>query len=1027
MTVQEPDEMTEMLDIMILDDSAEEAAAIRRKLRSVSPGTYNVRASQSAEEVLKICREHPPDCLLLDLRMPELDGLGFLDRLIRERGVDFPIVVLTAYGDEGFAARALRLGAQDYLLKDQTSPELLRRAIEHARERFRIGRELALSNARLSEANANLRDTIEKLQAIFSQKAVGIAQADGDGRFSLVNDAFCELTGRTREELSGLRLRDIAAPAEEGLYPGETEVEKQYRRRDGSLIWVHESVALIHDAQGEPVAQVILARDITERRNAREARALLASIVEASADAIVYQDLDGIIRTWNHGAERTYGYSAAEVIGESFEILLLVNKAQEWKAMRENALAGNNVQGAETIRIRKDGYRVAVAVTFSAVRNSAGQVMGFSSIDRDISEKRRAQEALSKSEARYRLLADAMPQIVFGINSSGETRFANQRWAEYTGAPADESVDLDWVACLHPEDRDRTLALWREAIGKGSAFETETRLLRADHEYRWHLFRAVPLTNVEGQAGGWIGTATDIQQRKVAEAELQESRERLGLALNAARMGIWDWDIPGARIVCSEEIAPFFGRPQRPFEFDLEAFLGAVHPVDRETVKTCLEAATRQSASYSVEFRLVQPDGTVHWIESQGIVVRGRSGEALRMVGAARNIDEKKTLEQKLAASEKYESIGVLAAGLAHDFNNLLVGVIGSASLARELLSPGHEAATLLDDVVKAGERAASLTAQMLAYSGKGQSRSDSTDVAKLAGVAAAGLQANVRSGVEVKMALEPGCIVSGDPDHIRQVIDNLLTNAIESLEQGPGTVSVSVRTQDVDEGYINHMLRNADIAPGKFVRIEVRDTGHGIDESIRHKIFEPFFSTKFAGRGLGLAAAAGIVRVHKGAIHVDSTTAAGTTVAVLLPALPPSNPVGPVPVFHGSRNSASKILVVDDEEMVATLAARILSTRGYEPLIASSGAAALDLIQKHTPEISAVVLDLTMPGMSGGETLRRIRLVNSDIPVILSSGYSEQHALSEVARQDIAGFLQKPYTPNRLLEEIAGVVTRQA
>lgn len=1027
MSVPQAPQTTDALNILIVDDSPEELAAIRRNLRSASPGIYAVRESQSAEEALNLCREHPPDCLLLDLRMPQVDGLSFLERLSADRPVEFPIIVLTSFGEERTAAAALRLGAQDFLLKNQTTPDLLRRSIDHACERFRISRELALSHARLTDANANLRHNIERLQAIFSQSAVGIAQADLHGRFSMVNDAFCKLTGRTREELLDVRLCHIAEPAEVSPEPGKAEKEKQYRRPDGTSIWVHESIALIHDAQGEPAAQVIMARDITERRSALQAQSLLASIVEASPDSIIYQDLDGIIRAWNRGAERTYRYSAAEAIGKPFEMLLPADKTEEWQEMRRKALDNQPVQGAETIRLRKDGFRLAIAVSFSAVRNSAGKVIGFSTIGRDISDKRRAQEALRKSEAQYRLLANAMPQIVFAVNASGETEFANQRWAEYIGAPSGEPLDLDWVGRLHPEDRDQTVALWRDAVARGATFETENRLMRADGEYRWHLSRALPLKNLEGQVSGWIGASTDIHLRKVAEAGLQESRERLRLALNAAAMGIWEWDIAGDRISCSAEIAPFFGRPRQAFEFNLEAFLEAVHPMDRAKVKAGLADTTGRSAPYSVEFRLIRLDGTVHWIESQGTLLRGPSGEPLRMIGAARDIEEKKLLEERVAAAEKYESIGVLAGGLAHDFNNLLVGVIGSASLALDLLPSNHQATPLMETVIEAGERAATLTAQMLAYSGKAQSRSDPTDVTRLAAEAANRIEAKVRSQVEVKLALEPNCIVSGDPDHIRQAIVNLLANAVESLGKGPGAVSLGVRIQQVDQKYIHRRLKHSDIAPGTFVRIEVRDTGHGIEESIRHKIFEPFFSTRFAGRGLGLAAVAGIVRMHKGAIHVDSTPAEGTTVVVLLPAMPLAKPAASLPAFRASERSSGRILLVDDEEMVTALAAQVLTTRGYKALIAHSGAAALELIQTHTREISAVVLDLTMPGMSGVETLRRIRQVDTSVPVILSSGYSEEHALSEVAIHDIAGFLQKPYTPNGLLEKIARVAPLQS
>ena len=296
--------------------------------------------------------------------MPEMDGIAFLDRIGNGALPGFPIIMLTRFGEEGKAALAIQRGAQDFLVKGETTPELLTRSIEHARERFRISRELADSHARLIESNRRLQENVERLHAIFSQSTVGIAQTDLDGRFTLINDAFCVLAGRTRDQLLRIHLQELTTALPDPLWDN-SEAERLYFRPDQSTIWVYQSVSVIRGVDGEPVGTAILAGDITERKAAKDAQSLLASIVQASSDAIVFQDVQGVIRTWNLGAEQTYGYAAQEVVGKQFEILLPEDKLNELALRREAAALGNLVQGSETTRVCKAGHLIPVAETFS--------------------------------------------------------------------------------------------------------------------------------------------------------------------------------------------------------------------------------------------------------------------------------------------------------------------------------------------------------------------------------------------------------------------------------------------------------------------------------------------------------------------------------------------------------------------------------------------------------------------------------------------------------------------------------------
>lgn len=524
--------MNREVDLLVIDDSAEELARIRRQLRSVPGVMYMIRERSEAADALEECLADPPDCVLLDVYMPEMTGLEFLDRMSARRGVNVPVILMTGFGDEAVAYQALQSGAQDYLQKDEVTPESLGRSIEMARERFHIGRELAIRNAALEEANAALRENAGRLEAIFAQSLIGIAETDMAGRVYLANDAFCRLAGRAREEILGRSLREVTGCPEARGDCTEAEDEKQYRRPDGSSVWVLESISVVRDKRGA-LGRVVMARNITSRKSGQAAQALLASIVEASADAMIYLDPAGVIRAWNRGAANTYGYTAEEALGKPFEMLVPADRLNEWRNLRGTARVNLLAREFETVRLRKDGYRVAAAVTFSAVQSVTGEVTGYSSIERNISERKLAEEKLRKSEAQYRLLANAMPQIVYTNNAAGEADFINDHGAEYTGCPSEELLRLGWIQLLHADDRESTVAAWKSAVASGRAFQHEYRLRRADGEYRWHLSRAHTVRNAQGEVTGWIGTSTDIHDSKMAEESLRASEERLRLAQSA--------------------------------------------------------------------------------------------------------------------------------------------------------------------------------------------------------------------------------------------------------------------------------------------------------------------------------------------------------------------------------------------------------------------------------------------------------------------------------------------------------------
>jgi len=386
-----------------------------------------------------------------------------------------------------------------------------------------------------------------------------------------------------------------------------------------------------------------------------------------------------------------------------------------------------------------------------------------------------------------------------------------------------------------------------------------------------------------------------------------------------------------------------------------------------------------------------------------------------------RDISERKKFERDLQESEKLEGLGILAGGIAHDFNNLLTGILGHSSLALSDVPADHPARRQLRQIIEAAERAAFLTRQMLAYAGKGRFVIANVDLGDAVRETAALVRTSMPKSVELNLDLAPGLPpIEGDPGQIQQVIINLVMNGAEAIgENESGRVTVRTSVCEID-GRNSPLLENDVLAPGTYVQMEVIDTGSGMDEATKARIFDPFFSTKFMGRGLGLAAVQGIVRGHRGVLRVYSTPGQGTTFLVLFPAAGPAHRVTPEPDAE-SDSAGSVVLVVDAEPAIRSFAEDVLSRAGRKALTAESGKIALELFRQHRPAV--VVLDLQMPAMGGLETLKRLREISPDVPVILTGGMEESEAEKRFSSLQPARFLQKPYTAQRLARAVADVV----
>jgi len=430
--------------------------------------------------------------------------------------------------------------------------------------------------------------------------------------------------------------------------------------------------------------------------------------------------------------------------------------------------------------------------------------------------------------------------------------------------------------------------------------------------------------------------------------------------------------------------------------------------------------------NYEAEFRIIPPNGETRWMYAKGAPISSPDGQVLKFAGVLIDITGRKRLEEKMQQAQKLESLGVLAGGIAHDFNNLLVGILGNACMLSEEMPANSSQRDVVENLMQASERAAHLTRQMLAYSGRGRFNIERLNLEVQVRQILALIDASIPKGVKLELNFQPDLPrIEADAGQIQQLIMNLAINGAEAIGPEGGVVSISITLREIDKGYVRDNLAGDPISPGAYIVPEVHDTGIGMDSATQAKIFDPFFTTKFTGRGLGLAAVQGIVRGHKGALTIYSELGKGSTFKVFLPVAASEEKI------QENANSSytdftgeGTILVVDDEELVQRTLLTALTKYGYTVLTAGNGPDAIRMVGEMQDRISLVLLDMTMPIMSGEETLKGLQAIRRDIPVIATSGYNELEALKRFGH-GISGFIQKPYTPKSLAERIRTVLEK--
>ncbi len=761
--------------------------------------------------------------------------------------------------------------------------------------------------------------------------------------------------------------------------PGElSELSKLVAASDAQPRRVHDLAALVNDKLAEM-------RHTIELRQAGESAAALA-IVLSDHGRVLMDSIRGI---------------SADVQSEEYA---------KWRASTES-LQSHAQQTRILTLVGALLLTVMVGGGFVAVRQSASRR------ELLIRELDRARHTAEETSTLLRTTLYSIGDAVITTDSHGNVRMMNAVAERLTGYTESEAAGLPIEEVFHiVNEQTRAVVdnpvrrVLREGHTVGLANHT-VLISKSGAEVPLDDSGA-PIRSAHGVPEGVVLVFRDITERKRVEDELQQSERRFRTVADAAPVMIWSAQPDKRCDYFNKTWLVFTGH--QPDQETGDGWVAGIHDEDRERCLQIYSAAFDARVPFSMECRLRRHDGEYHWVFYQGAPRFGSDGEFLGYIGSAVDVEERKSAEEKVRQAAKLESLGVLAGGIAHDFNNLLVGIMGNASLLEDYTEPESPARRLVDNLLQASERAAQLTRQMLAYSGRGRFFVEPLDLSEQVRQITTLVQASIPKNVVLRLALDPHLpSMQADAGQIQQLLMNLVINAAEAVPPHGGRVEVATAVDLLDEALIAECELADDVVPGRYIALTVCDNGVGMDEETRTKIFDPFFTTKFTGRGLGLAATLGIVRGHRGAIHVTSAPGHGTTFRVFFPTGGPHKEAHP-PTKEAVVTGSGRVLVVDDEEVVRETAKRALERTGYEVVSACDGDEAIQALSADPCGFDLVLLDMMMPHLSGGDALPRIREVCPGLPVIATSGYNEAEALKRFGNT-VDGFIQKPYTVAQL------------
>ncbi len=869
-----------------------------------------------------------------------------------------------------------------------------------------------------------LQDKRDLLRVIIDSIPDIICIKDGQGRWLLANSFIQQLFGLEKVAYRGKT--DVELAAHTPLYREafshcrESDAlawQRKVPSRSNEIIPVNAGTFRVFDVYKIPLfhedgrrkALVIIGRDITEQKRIEEK---YRALFEQSPLAYLSSSLSGEIREINQAVTEIFGYHAKEIVGRNLTEFMTVESRELFSRHFPRFLRGEPFSGNDYEIFRVDGTRALVQVTATIIHDNSGEPVAVQSVIVDVTKQRRIEEQIRESEARYRQLFERAPVGIVHFDTNLCVTDCNDNYLKIMQADRERIIGLDIRKM-----RDKRVLPVLEATLQGKEGCWQGGYRSTISNVTIHISaRTAPLYDGQGNIQGGMALVEDISRRKQA----QEEKYRLMSAIDQASETIVITDI-GGRI---EYVNPAF---EKMTGYSAAEALGKNPRI--------LKSGRHDRAFYKEMWQTLctgrvwkghlinkRKDGTLFEEDASISPVRNQDGEIINYVAVKRDVTEEVTLKKQLNQAMKMEAIGTLAGGIAHDFNNILSAVLGYAEMVELQLAEDDPARKDVGQIIAAGQRATGLIQQILTFSRQEEEELRPVKIQFVLKEALKLLRSSLPTSIDLQQDIDPDCgPVLADPVRIHQVLMNLCTNAKQAMagEQGRLIVRLSVLAA-------NSAIGSSLLKEGRWLDLEVSDTGVGMEPQVRERIFDPFFTTKKKGQGtgLGLSVVHGIIKSHGGETTVDSAPGRGTTFHVYLPVVDSEEnheeeAVQQIILPRGDEH----ILLVDDEPLLVEIMERSLSLLGYRVVGFTDSRQALKWFYRHGDRVDLIVTDMTMPHLTGADLAREILTANPQLPIILCTGYSEVMDADRARALGIRKFLVKPVENSTLAQSVRDVL----
>lgn len=929
---------------------------------------------------------------------------------------------------------------------------------------------------KIEERTKALKESEERYRSLFDRMMDGVYRSTHEGRFVEVNDAMVKMFGyASKEEMLKIDIKRelYFAPTDRDslfLDTGQEKIEIfRMRRKDGSEIWVEDHGQYVHDEQGRVIFHEGILRDVTERVHAEQAllrsEANLRRAQQIGKIGRWYLDLEKNILEWSEEVYAMFGRDPKTFTPSNEAFLNSVHPEDRNAviAASQGSIKTGNRYEIEYRVLLPDGSERVMFQQAEIVKDSQGKSIAMVGVIQDITERKRAELAVRESEERFRMIAEQTGQLIYDYDlATGAIQWegAIERLTGYQPSEFRTFNIQRWEEHIHPDDAQYAVLALDKSMKSRSVYHVEYRFRKKDGSYFMVEDNGIFLYDKSGKAYRMLGAMNDITERKRAEqlqnavyhiAEAAASSKTLnelfrevhrivGRVMSANNFYIALYDSTNDTLTF-----PYFVD-----EVDVQPPLS--EPVGRgltayvlRTGKSLLcDEKRSEELARTGEAELVGAPSAI-WLgvplivegktigvmvvqhysdpkaysENEKQILEFVSSEVARAIDRKRAEERLSESEERLRQAQKMEGIGTLAGGVAHDFNNILGIILAYTTVLKQDKADSAKRKQSIETIEKMVQRGASLVKQLLTFARKTDVLLESVKVNDVVIELHKLLSETFPKTITFSLDLAPDLpTIIGDRNQLHQALLNLTINARDAMPKG-GTLTLKtsfVKSSDIKK-------RFPDVQEGKYVVISVGDTGMGMDEATKKRIFEPFFSTKERGKGtgLGLAVVYGIVQSHLGFIDVKSAVGVGTTFELYFP-------VQMETVISDEAQQASvneikggneTLLLVEDEEMLLEIVQQLVESKGYKTIVARDGEEAIERYKQHQNEIALVLTDVGLPKIGGFEEFLALKEINPEVKVIFASGYYDPHLRNEMQKHNAKDFIQKPYNPDEILKKI--------